>query len=54
LISSRKSDFTLGIKCLKNGKFFFDRFLNVGEVIYPEKEEKHSFKMDGNQFLFLN
>ena len=50
LISSRKSDVTLGIKCFKNGKFFFDRFLNVGDDIYPEKEEKHSFKMHGNQF----
>ena len=50
LISSRKSDITLGIKCLKNGKFFFDKFINVGDDIYPEKEEKHSFKMHGNQF----
>jgi hypothetical protein len=50
LISSRKSDVTLGIKCIKNGKFFFDKFLNVGDDIYPEKEEKHSFKMHGNQF----
>ena len=53
LISSRKSDVTLGIKCLKNGKFFFDRFLNVGDDIYPEKEEKHSFKIDGNQFAIF-
>ena len=53
LISSRKSDVTLGIKCLKNGKFFFDRFLNVGDDIYPEKEEKHSFKMHGNQFAIF-
>ena len=50
LISSRKSDVTLGIKCLKNGNFFFDRFINVGDDIYPEKEEKHKFKMHGNQF----
>ena len=50
LISSRKSDVTLGIKCLKNGRFFFDKFLNVGDDIYPEKEEKHRFKMHGNQF----
>jgi len=53
LISSRKSDVTLGIKCLKNGKFFFDRFLNMGDDIYPEKEEKHSFKMHGNQFAIF-
>ena len=50
MISSRKSDVTLGIKCLKNGKFYFDKFLNVGDNIYPEKVEKHSFKMHGNQF----
>ena len=50
LISSRKSDITLGIKCLKDGNFFFDKFLNIGDDIYPEKEEKHSFKMHGNQF----
>lgn len=53
MISSRKSDVTLGIKCLKDGKFFFDRFLNVGDDIYPEKEEKHSFKMHGNQFAIF-
>ena len=53
LISSRKSDVTLGIKCIKDGKFFFDRFLNVGDDIYPEKEEKHSFKMHGNQFAIF-
>ena len=50
LISSRKSDVTLGIKCLKNGKFFFDKFLNVGDDIYPEKEVKHIFKTHGNKF----
>ena len=49
LISSRKSEITLGIKCIKDGKFFFDRFLNVGDDIYPEKVVKHSFKMHGNQ-----
>ena len=49
-ISSRKSTVTLGIKCLKNGRFFFDKFLNIGDDILPEKEEKHSFKMHGNQF----
>jgi hypothetical protein len=53
LISSRKSDVTLGITCLKDGKFFFDRFLNVGDDIYPEKEEKHKFKMHGNQFAIF-
>ena len=53
LISSRKSDITLGIRCLKNGNFYFDRFLNVGDDIYPEKEERHSFKMHGNQFAIF-
>ena len=53
LISSRKSDITLGIRCLKNGNFYFDKFLNVGDDIYPEKEERHSFKMHGNQFAIF-
>ena len=53
LISSRKSDITLGIRCLKNGNFYFDKFLNVGDDIYPETEVRHSFKMHGNQFAIF-